>query len=96
VIRIETTAEFDSQGRFIASGQSPSAVAPGPHRIVVLVEEPAAQQMAPQLSEAPTTSPLERVGGVLVFTGQLLEDPETVRQRLDEERLRFLLGESSQ
>jgi hypothetical protein len=89
MIRIETTAEFDAEGRFTATGQSPTAVAPGPHRIVVLVDDPTSSEPT-SVSDEP---PLKWVDGLLVFTGEFLEDPEEVRRRLDDERMRELLGD---
>lgn len=40
MIRIETIVEFDADGRFTVSGQSTSAVSPGPHRVTLVVDEP--------------------------------------------------------
>lgn len=37
MIRIETTAEFDAEGRF--TGKLLEAVSPGAHRVIVVVEE---------------------------------------------------------
>lgn len=89
MIRIETTAEFDAEGRFTATGQTSSAVAPGSHRIVILVDERAATKPMPATVEPP----LKWVDGLLVFTGEFLEDPEEVRRRLEDERMRELLGD---
>lgn len=88
MIRIETIAEFDADGRFTVTGQSTSTVGPGSHRVTLELTEPEA---APP--NEPAHSPaLQRINGVLVLTGQILEDPERVRQRLDEERLLDLAG----
>jgi hypothetical protein len=93
MIRIETTAEFDADGRFTATGQAPRSVTPGSHRISILVEEPATLEPATPRSVETTESPLQWVDGLLVFTGEMLEDPDEVLQRLDDERMRQLLGE---
>lgn len=90
MIRIETIAEFDADGRFTLTGQSTEAVVPGSHHVVVLVDDP-----SPSSEEADALDPaLKRINGILVYTGQILEDPEKVRQRLDEERMQLLLGPS--
>ncbi len=89
MIRIETIAEFDAEGRFTVTGQAAVAVSPGPHLVTVVVDEiePASQ---PTIED--TDDPmLKRINGVLVWTGKLLEDPEEVRRRLDEERTQQLL-----
>lgn len=87
MIHIEATAQFDAEGRF--TGQAPSAVEPGSHRILILVDEPV-QTEPPSTADEP---PLKWIDGLLVFTGELLEDPEEVRRRLDDERMRELLGD---
>lgn len=93
MIRIETTAEFDTEGKFTVTGTTTEPVSPGSHTVVLLVNDSAAPKTTVnQNAEAP----LQRINGMLVFTGQLLEDPEEVRQRLDDERLRQLLGESAE
>jgi hypothetical protein len=89
MIRIETIAEFDAEGRFTVTGQATEAVAPGPHRVTLEV----ADQSAPTSIVGATNEPaLKRINNVLVLTGQMTEDPEKVRQRLDEERLLELSG----
>ncbi len=86
MIRIETTAEFDAEGRFALQGQTHVPVAPGTHRVTVVVSD--AETEEPVECSA---SALQKVGNVLVFTGTLLEDPEDVRRRLDEEATRRML-----
>lgn len=92
MIRIETTAEFDAEGRFALVGQTQVSIAPGPRRVTIvindadLLREPNA--VALQKRE---DALLQRVNGVLVWTGRLLEDPEEARQRLDDEWIDWLL-----
>jgi hypothetical protein len=83
MIRIETTAEFDAEGRFTVKGTTTERVAPGPHRVLVVLAEAEVEEVRPV--EEP---PLRKVGNVLVFEGTFEEAPEVVRQRLDEESLR--------
>lgn len=91
MIRIETTADFDAEGRF--TGQTPSTVTPGPHRVLMLIEEPASSEPAASDAVPAAEPPLKWVDGLLLITGELLEDPEEVRRRLDDERMRDLLGD---
>lgn len=39
MVRIETTAELDAEGRFSASGQAPQSVPPGVHRVIIFVDD---------------------------------------------------------
>jgi hypothetical protein len=92
MIRIETTADFDAEGRFTLQGQSAVPVTPGKHRVTVVISEADASTVAePVIVEGADDQMLQRINGVLVWTGQLLEDPETTRERLDDERTDQLL-----
>lgn len=92
MIRIETTAEFDAEGRFTLQGQSAVPVPPGKHRVTVVISEPDALTEAKAVAVEDTDDPLlKRINGVLVWTGQLLEHPDVTRQRLDDERTEQLL-----
>jgi len=93
MIRIETTAEFDAQGRFTVRGQAPQGVSPGQHRVTIELEEPVAIVSSPTEVIEDTDDPmLKRINGVLVWTGHLLEDPDEVRRRLDDEQTDRLLS----
>lgn len=87
MIRIETTAEFDADGNFTVTAQIPMPVPPGSHPIIIQVPEinSGAGDGLPA-AEADSEPAWKTVGELLVFTGELLDDPETVRRRLDEER----------
>ncbi|MDP1799413.1 MAG: hypothetical protein Q8K78_18090 [Planctomycetaceae bacterium] len=39
MIRIETIAEFDTDGRFSASGQATQSVSQGAHRVIIFVDD---------------------------------------------------------
>ncbi len=95
MIRIETTAEFDAEGRFTVTGQVQAPVTPGPHRVTVVITEGAPiRPVKPETIEDTDDPMLKRINGVLVWTGELLEDPEEVRQKLDEQRTQqFLSGQ---
>lgn len=86
MIRIETIAEFDAEGRFTVSGQATIGVSPGPHRVTVEVEESDSSQQA-DVSEPP----LQKIGNVFVLTGSYDGDPESVRRQLDQETAEQLL-----
>jgi hypothetical protein len=92
MIRIETTATFDAEGHVEIPLQSAVPVSPGTYRISMTISDPVTAQQGeshdPTVAEYPE---LERIDGILVYKGVLLEDPETVRQRLDDERARQLL-----
>jgi hypothetical protein len=90
MIRIETTAEFDAEGKFTVTAQAPMPVPPGSHPIIIQVPEINSDTEGLPAAEADSEPAWKKVGELLVFTGELLEDPEEVRRRLDEERARQL------
>lgn len=94
MIRIETTAEFDAEGRFTLQGQSLVPVTPGKHRVTVVISATEGTQEEKPIAVEDTDDPmLKRINGVLVWTGRLLEDPEETRRRLDDEQTeRYLHG----
>ena len=75
MIRIETTAEFDAEGRFTASGQTPSAIAPGSHPIVILVKD-FPESTYPSDSSADHLSVLVREGGLLLIGAEALPNAD--------------------
>jgi hypothetical protein len=92
MIRIETTADVDTEGRLTLTAQFPQSVTPGPHRVTLVLDESVAAAPKPTPHIEDTDDPLlKRINGVLVWTGQLLEDPEAARRRLDDERADQLL-----
>jgi hypothetical protein len=96
MIRIETTAEFDAEGRFTATGQSPTAVAPGPHRIVVFLDEPADTSPASDDAPVPQPSVLVREAGLLLINAEPQPNAEmNVRALMEaarDERAMHILG----
>lgn len=86
MIRIETTATFDVEGHCIIDGRLNVPIPPGTHPIVIEV----AESIAPDPLEV-LDPMIQKVGNVYVLSGELLDDPERVRERIDEERTRQLL-----
>lgn len=64
MIRIETTAEFDAEGKFVLTGQSGEPISPGQHRVVVLIGETA----EPATPRGPAAEP----DSCLYFDGEKL------------------------
>lgn len=93
MIRIETTAEFDAEGRFIARGQVLRPVTPGSHRVTIVLAESESTSTDETTVIEDTDDPLlKRINGVLVWTGQILETPDETRKRLDEEQTERILN----
>jgi|GEM_PF-5885926 len=90
MIRIQTIADFDTNGRFTVTGQTTEAVPPGPHPVVVEFPESTAAPVTSEVESAAEPT-LVQVGNLLLISGKILEDPEAVRRRLDEERAHQLL-----
>ena len=92
MIRIETTADFDADGRFVLTGKVPTPVAPGRHRVTIVISDADVSRKSEATALQEGDDPLlQRINGVLVWSGQLLEGPEETRQRLDDERTEHLL-----
>jgi hypothetical protein len=94
MIRIETTAEFDAEGQFTVTGQTPLPVSPGSHRVTVILEESVAPRSAALRPGDDTGHPLLKwIDGVLVWTGPVSSDIDTAhREILDERDRRMLEG----
>jgi hypothetical protein len=75
MIRITTTAEFDAEGRFTATGRTSSAVAPGSHPAVMLVNE-AAEPTTNVAPDADREAVLVRKGGLLLIGAEALPDAD--------------------
>ncbi len=87
MIRIQTTAEFDAEGRF--TGRIMEPVPPGVHPIDVMIEE---QETLLKPTDPPSSDfGLRKEGNVWVLDCTYSEDPEDVRRRLDEESMRQML-----
>lgn len=93
MIRIETTAEFDAEGRFTVHGQINLPVTPGAHPVTVELAESESTNADETTVIEDTDDPmLKRINGVLVWTGQILETPDETRKRLDEEQTERILN----
>ncbi len=70
MIRIETTAEFDADGKFVLTGQSGEPISPGEHRVVVLIGETETAEKPVEASErdAPSSSGLCVERGLLLLS----------------------------
>ena len=92
MIRIETTAEFDAEGRFV--GQAQVSVTPGIHRVTVVVSDVETEPDSEGLIAQETVEPhLEEIDGILVWTGPVPEGIDTAAREILEERAeRFLRG----
>ncbi|HUQ71540.1 MAG TPA: hypothetical protein VM165_18575 [Planctomycetaceae bacterium] len=75
MIRIETTAEFDAEGRFTATGQTSSVVTPGPHQVVMLVTE-VTDSTAKSDPDTEHRSVLVREGGLLLIGAEALPNAD--------------------
>lgn len=91
MIRIETTAEFDTEGRFTVTAQGPK-LTPGAHRVVVVVEK---SVEAPVVTPSPST--LVREGTLLLLNAEPVEDVHCdIRALIDadrEQRKMHILGD---
>lgn len=87
MIRIETIAEFDAEGRFTVTGKSTVAVSPGSHRVTLEVEEPQVQS---------TQSAIVNEDGLFLLNVESQDDADLGIVRLieadREARLQQLLG----
>lgn len=93
MMRIETVAEVGPDRQVVIT--LPPEVAEGAHRFVVLVDEPQRVRHADDV--LPAEEPLEWDDGLLVYTGELADDPIQVLEemRLERER-RFLSGSTDE
>lgn len=101
MIRIETTAEFDADGKFVLTGQTGEPVPPGEHRVVVLIgeAETADKPVEPPKTDADSSSCLCVERGLLLLSAPLLpgkqpsvlEILDQIRREREEELIR---GES--
>jgi hypothetical protein len=80
--RIETTVDVGEDRRIVL--ELPDEIAPGEHRITVLIDQPEMVQ------GEPVEQPLVRKGSVLVYAGELVGDVENGLNQLREQRLRKL------
>lgn len=91
MIRIETTAEFDADGKFVLTGQTGEPICPGEHRVVVLIGE-TAESASSQLPAAEPDSCLYFDGEKLLLDVPLNPDADLSvvhwieQARLDRER----------
>lgn len=93
MIRIETTAEFDADGRFV--GQAQVAVTPGTHRVTVVVSDVDPEiDCDGQLAQQTGTPHLKNIDGILVWTGPVPEGIDTSARDILEERAERLLSGS--
>jgi hypothetical protein len=92
MIRIETTAKFDAEGRFTVTGRTTQSVSPGEHSVVVEVDENPPQAVSECMPSSVDEPAFKKVGNLWVFTGETLEDPEEVRRRLDDEYVHRMLN----
>jgi hypothetical protein len=83
--RVETQAVVGEDRTVTVTLRVPEDVAPGEHRLIVLVDGPVDAE-APAPPEPTPRECFKREGSVLVFTGKLEEDPEEVLRRLRRER----------
>ena len=92
MIRIETTAEFDAEGRFV--GHTQVSVTPGIHRVTVVVSDVDTElDCEGQLAQQTGEPYLKNIDGVLVWTGPVPEGIDTAARDILEERAeRFLRG----
>ena len=93
MIRIETTAEFDAEGRFTVSGQTTEPISPGVHPIAITIGE--TRPPLESTVEPPSSTLIERNGLVLInaqpqFDANI-DIVEMIRQ-VREEREQFVLG----
>ena len=86
--RIETTGIVDENGMMTLS--VPPSVLPGAHEVLVVIDHVESSDLPP----ATDNDALEQQGTRLVFTGELLADPESVRRSQLEERERRFIGEA--
>jgi hypothetical protein len=85
--KITVTAHVGEDRRLVLD--LPENVSPGTHRVTVTLE-PGSDRPTARISPFSEQPGLEWEGDLLVFTGELLEDPNDVLQRLREERLDHL------
>jgi hypothetical protein len=88
MIRIGTTAEFDAEGRFTVTGQTTEPISPGTHPVMVEIQESSTGARKTTTAVPPG---LRKEGHIWVLDCVGAEDPEEVRQRLDEEATRRIL-----
>jgi hypothetical protein len=81
---IEVTANISDDRRLVL--QLPADVAPGEHRVIVLLDEGGAQQ------EAADETPLRWEDGLLVYGGETAGSVENAVDGLREERMRQVLS----
>jgi hypothetical protein len=92
MIRIETTAEFGTDGHFTVTGKSPQPLSPGIHRATIVIDEPVTPKSRSLVPGEDTGHPLlEWEDGVLVWTGPIQPGLETAHRDITDERERQIV-----